>query len=201
MDYTKIKIPYIKNEVIINAVEKFKSKYWNDKIPVDMENIIEIGMKINIVPIPNLEKLCNTSALISSDWENIYVDEFSFLDERYLSRFRFSLAHEIGHFILHKEIYNLFNIKDFKDYYKYNEEIPGKEHERIEFQADLFASYLLIPRNRLIFERDKILETHSKELENIDKSLINQFISNPLSKIFGVSPRAITIVLNHLEKQ
>ena len=200
MDYSKIKIPYIQNNIVKKAAERFRKKYGNNKIPVDMENIIEIQLGINIIPVPNLEKLCNTDALISSDWKNIYVDERSFLDERYLKRYRFSLAHEMGHYVLHKNIYNLFEIKDFKGYYRYNDQLPKKEHQRIEFQADLFASHLLIPRNKLILEKNKILKKNKKDLKNIDRKLINQYISNPLSKIFGVSPRALTVVLDHLEK-
>jgi len=102
MDYTQIQIPYIGNLVIKNKADLFRTKYWDEILPVDIEKIIDVNLEINIIPLPDLEKLCNTDALITSDWKSLYIDKDLFEDERRQNRLRFSLAHEIGHLVLHK---------------------------------------------------------------------------------------------------
>jgi len=72
MNYFKIIIPYIGNLVIKNKADLFRVKYWDKILPVDIEKIIDIGLGVNITPVPHLEKLCNTDALITSDWKSLY---------------------------------------------------------------------------------------------------------------------------------
>jgi len=120
MNYKNITVPYLTNARIEGATGLFREKFWGDSVPVDIEHIIDVKLKINVVPIPGFLKHANIDALISSDWKSIYVDRDEYLDERRHNRLRFSLAHEIGHFVLHKKIYTDFGIKSLEDYYKLN---------------------------------------------------------------------------------
>jgi len=196
IDYKKIFVPYLSNYDIEQKVERFRENFGDNKIPVDIEHIIEIKLKISIAPIPNFLKIIGTDALIASNWQTLYIDNDEYMDERRHNRLRFSLAHEIGHFVLHKEIYDSLNIKNLNDYYKLNKDIPREQYGYLETQANKFANYLLIPRKILRVERGKIIERIKEDLKGIDIKTLNSYLAIPLSDIFKVSEEVIAIALD-----
>jgi len=200
MDYAKVNVPFLGNAKIKNRAESFRKRLWDSSIPVDIEKIIELKLKFNIIPSPGLEKFCDVDALIASDWQDIYVDYDRYLDERYDNRLRFSLAHEIGHFVLHKEIWSSFRIRNFRDYYKLIKDISPETYYRLEIQARKFAGFLLVPPEVLIKEKDKILRKveSGAVLKKIEKNKLNSYIAIPLSKIFAVSEDVVKIALSEL---
>jgi len=203
MEYRNISIPFIKNSSIENSADDFRNKYWNEIIPIDIERIIDVKIGIDIIPSPGLQLLCDVDALIYSDWKSIIVDHTKYFDDRYQNRLRFSYAHEIGHFILHREIHKSLKIKNIKDFQKFIKEIPPLQYGYLETQANKFANYLLIPRKRLATEREK--EIKKKEINSfinsgkLDKKTINSYLAIPLSKTFGVSEDAMEIALNEID--
>jgi Zn-dependent peptidase ImmA (M78 family) len=198
IDYSKIRIPFLSKGVIKKHADSFRCKSWNDSLPVDIEKIIDLKLKIDIIPIPDLMKICNVDALISSDYESIYVDHDGYLDDKYQNRLRFSLSHEIGHYILHQEIYKSFKIKNFANFYKAISAIPNEQYGYLETQANKFANFLLVPRQKLIAERDRLILKY-KEIQTIkDRNSLNSYLAIPLSNIFGVSSEVVEIALNEL---
>ena len=199
MDYKSIKVPFLNNTDIRGKADLFRAKFWDNSIPVDIENIIDLKLKIDIIPVPSLQKLCDTDALISSNWKSLYIDKQRYLDGRYQNRLRFSLAHEIGHFILHKSVYESFNIENFSDFYNLIKDIPQEQYSYLETQANKFANFLLVPRNILINCKNKIIkEKITMPLEKIDEKTLDSYLSIPISKKFGVSEEVIEIALNEL---
>jgi len=204
MDYKKVSIPFLENPSIKKSADLFRNKYWDDAIPVNIERIIDVKMKIYVIPSPGLHNLCDIDALICSDWKSIIVDHNKYFDGRYQNRLRFSYAHEIGHFILHKEIHKSFKIKSTKDFQKFIKEIPQIQYGYLETQANKFASFLLIPRERLVIEKEKEIKKN-KQISNLissgklNKKTVNSYLAIPLSKIFGVSEDAMEIALNETD--
>ena len=201
MDYKNITVPYLSNTEIESRAEQFRKKFWNNKVPVDIESIIDIKLELNVIPIPGFLKLANTDTLITSDWKSIYVDNDEYMDERRHNRLRFSLAHEVGHFILHKKVYSSFNIKNLRNYYKLIRGIPSKQYGYLETQANKFANYLLVPRKILTIERKKELKKKGNPswFKKIDTETLNSYLAIPLSKTFNVSDNVIAITLNNLD--
>jgi len=199
MDYKSTVAPYLNNIQIEEIVEDFRKEFWNNTVPVEIENIIEFKLNIEIIPIPGFLKLSNMDALITSNWRYIYVDNNEYSNERLYSRLRFSLAHEAGHLVMHKEIYSDFKIKTLEDYRKLYKDIPEKQYGYLEHQANKFASYLLIPRKVLAVEMEKELkDKYDPRFKKIDRLLLNSYLANPLSKKFGVSEEAVRIALNDI---
>ena len=190
MNYSDIKILFIDKEKIKRKADLFREKFWDDSIPVDIERIIDLKLEIDIIPLPDLG-----DAFISSDWKSIYVDRNKYLNG-IQNRLRFSLAHEIGHFILHKEIYNSFKITSLEKFYQFIAEIPGEQYGFLETQANIFANFLLVPRNKLAVEKEKRLKDFESVLDNIDQRLVYSYLAEPISKTFGVSSEVIEIALN-----
>ena len=63
----KIKIKYIDKPVLKKEADAFREKYWDEKLPINIERIIE-NMGIEIVPLPNIFKSFGIDALITSNW-------------------------------------------------------------------------------------------------------------------------------------
>lgn len=197
-NYENIKIPFLKNSILAENAEKFKEKFWDSSIPVDVEYIIDVKLKIDVIPSPGLYTQCNIDALIASSWQAIYIDKDKYLDERYQNRLRFSLAHEIGHFVLHKKIYGNFRIHSPRNFYDFLNEIPQEQYSYLETQANKFANYLLLPREKLIIEKNSILKRLITQagIKTIDQKTLNSYLANPIAKIFGVSEQTAEIALN-----
>jgi len=202
MDYKNIKVPYLDNKKIKEEAKNFRKKFWDNSIPIDIETIIDVKLKIYIIPILGFLRLASVDALISSDYKSIYVDKEVYLDERRHNRLRFSLAHEIGHFVLHKKVYNSFNIKNLEDYYRLNRNIPTKEYGYLETQANKFAGYLLVPREILRIEKQKELKRKNNPswFKRLDRKTLNSYLAIPLSKTFNVSEDVIVIALGDLNE-
>lgn len=74
-------------------------------IPIPIEEIVEFQFGIDIVPIPNLKKSENIDGCLSHDLKTIYVDGNSY--SNYKNRYRYSLAHELSHRILHTDLFKM----------------------------------------------------------------------------------------------
>lgn len=201
MDYSKIKIKPLSNQQIREAADIVRLKFWGNKIPVDVEHILELKLKISIIPSPGLNSQFSFDSFISSDWKNVYVDNASYNDDRYYCRIRFSLAHELGHLFLHKELFESLKIKSFEDYQKFYKEVPNDQYNFLESQANKFAGYLLIPYEIMKQYRDKLLAEARKkligtELEHVDVDLIS-YIAGKMANIFNVSAQAMEIALKN----
>ncbi len=197
MNYRKIRIPFLKD--IRERADRFRKRFWGNSIPVDMEEIIELRLKIEIMPLFGLQKSFGVDAFITSDWNLIYVDEDEYV--KFPNRLKFSLAHEIGHLILHKDIYNSFKIKTIEDLHRFVEQISQEQHNNFETQANIFANSLLVPREKLIIEKEKairVIRGKFIQMGKVNKGVLNPYLAIPISKKFEVSEKVAQIALGNL---
>ena len=200
MKFSEIEVPFVSNDVILKKANKFREKHWNEGVPVDIEHIIEIKLGLDLIPIVDLQKTLGIEALILASWKSIYVDANTFENERYVNRFRFSLAHEIAHYVLHKRIYESYGINSPELYYEFIGEIPERQYGYFEIQAQKFANRLLVPRDRLKIEKEKAISSipNSDELMGVTDNLLNSYVAIPISEVFGVCQQVIEIALSDL---
>lgn len=115
-----------------------------EEIALELRKFWNLGLE----PIMNLTNILLKNGIIISnlDLNNIKVDGFStwisgvpyiFVgsDKKSAVRMRFSLAHELGHIILHSHI---------------TEEEAKRNHKRIEAEANRFASAFLMPQSTFL---------------------------------------------------
>lgn len=195
MKYKNIVIPFIESSEIKRKADDLRKKIWGNKIPIEIETIIEIKLKIRIIPIPNLFKFCSVDSQISSDFSCIFVDQDSYLSDG-TNRLLFSLAHELGHYILHKNLFSSFGIKSVDDVVAFITEIPEKQYSFLETQANKFASQFLLPRDILAKSRGEIVEKY--KLKNMDEKMVNSYIADSIAKEFEVSSWAAELALSDL---
>lgn len=160
-----------------------------------MERIIEMELGLTIEPITDLQRELDVDAFLKRDFSGIVVDLECFMDERFRNRFRFSLAHEIGHLALHRDLFDEYPINSIEEWKYFITGIPEEQYKYIEYQANEFAGRLLIPRNVLVEEIGKCLglieDPQLIYYLHKDPAAVLSRISPRISRIFGVSDEVI----------
>lgn len=140
---SNIRAQYLSKPAISKIAEDLlKSVGFNGKPPIDIEFIIERHLKLSILPVAQLKSYYGTDAYITSNFI-IAVDKAHY--DSNSVRYRFSLAHELAHFVLHSAIYKNLNITDVSSHISTQNKIPDATLKLIEQQAYRFAGCLLLP--------------------------------------------------------
>jgi Zn-dependent peptidase ImmA (M78 family) len=112
------------------------------------------------------------------------------------------LAQELGHIILHKDIYSKVAINSLSEWKKFISEANEDDYNQLEFQANCFAGLFLVPQPQLGKTFDVALK---KQLMNVEKSKnkvisreeylpwVIDRISMELARIFEVDQQVIKI--------
>lgn len=147
---------------------------YGDKLPI---NVDAIAADLRIV-VREVELEDDVSGMLAVSGERglMHINA-----THHPNRRRFSQAHELAHFILHRSHSEVFVDAFHRD----GESSKGTQPE--EIQANAFAAELLMPEKVL---REKLRE---RPLDIFDEDAVRQ-----LAKQFGVSPQALTIRLTRL---
>lgn len=137
-------ISFIPKEKLIEIANVFLKKFNQiNQIPVPIEEIVELSLDIRMIPIPSLKKLLGFDSYISSDFKSIMIDSYTFDNHEDITRFTY--AHEVSHFLLHKELYESQKFSDIRGYLSFQNSLPNETIRRIESQAYRLAGYILLP--------------------------------------------------------
>jgi len=151
MDPGKIVSLKLTQEKIRDSAEEFRKEHvFDNSLPVNIEYVIEATMGINIIPIESLQKACDMEGFISKDFKTIYVDKDLYTDNRYYKRVRFTIAHEIGHLVLHRSSIDGLKFKTETEWIGFRIGINDETLGWFETQASEFAGRLLVPLDRLV---------------------------------------------------
>lgn len=207
----KTKVSFVDAHFLRTWLDKELSKIYSGKIPipVPIEAIIENIQKLSLDFEEYDDNLLGWSDIASNAiWINSKL-----LEEENDHRLRFTMAHELGHFVLHKKYKDKFfsyrsdeEINENNSFYKDN-------YTRLERQANLFAANILMPYSACLEEWQKItgssspyyLKQEQKRYEAqmrkgiIDLScLMSEEIVQKMSDTFQVSYTATRIQLKQL---
>lgn len=139
------KAPYLSKDELRQRAEQFLADHHPGRsIPVPIEFIVESQFGMDIVPVPGLQAGFDVVAFITKDLQEIRVDEYVYMNR--LNRYRFSLAHELAHRILHPDLWSEIDFHDIQSWKTVIEQsIPEREYGFIEFHANFFAGLVLVP--------------------------------------------------------
>lgn len=129
------------------ANEFLRDHHAWQKVPVPIEEIIEFDLRLDIIPIPGLDRDCEITAFISNDLRSITVDQD--LMERQYPRYRFSLAHELAHLLVHAEVFARYPVHTIEEYRAFRSQISEVDYYQLEAQADMLAGRILVPGHHL----------------------------------------------------
>jgi Zn-dependent peptidase ImmA (M78 family) len=183
-----MEVPFISDDDIFHIAEEFLNKYHPElTLPVPIEKIAEVGMELSILPVKSLEPTCDISGTIGRDFNTILIDESTY--EKQEDRARFTIAHEIGHVMLHKDIFEEHNGSySVEEFVKFQNNLSRENHKRLEIQAYRFAEEVLYPKEKL----KEVVSQVVKNLGGVDSLLVGDIgtISREISSKFLVSERA-----------
>lgn len=238
-----LKVAYMPDEAIEKDADALIAEYAHArqltiKLPIPVDDIVEKHLKLGIefddmhrlfgVPRSGFGLDPDIVGAMFFDEKRIVIDES--LDPEANpakeGRYRYTLAHEAGHWRLHRGLIG----KDPAQGSLLDTPGPpsvicrkSDAKERVEFQADLYASCLLMPRHMVHFEwkerlgrssplllRDlrpngsvmmraerRVNELGQREVEAVDDALLEE-VAEPFAQRFRVSRAAMRIRLERM---
>lgn len=140
--------PVLSYEDINSRAEEFLKEHERGaRLPVDIEAIAEFDLGLNIFPFPRLQETFDVEGFISGDLTVIYVDEFIYYQRP--ARYRFTIAHEVGHYIFHADLMALVHPQSVSEWKNFVLGIDEEAYDWLEYQAYTFAGAVLVPRPAL----------------------------------------------------
>jgi len=192
----EFKCKWVEKSEIWEIAEGVRQDYWPEgTIPVDAEGIVEFKLELNILPEHGLFSTIDMDAYLTKDLTGIVVDHDFYMKEKFANRMRFSFAHELGHFFLHREIISAVQLDSVDEWKEFIDRAPDKDYRGFEWQANEFAGRLLVPRIELKAEIDKVCITILEsdlihDLKREPEAVLSR-VSPLLCKPFGVSTEVI----------
>lgn len=184
------------NLTIEQLAKEFLEQYNKDgEIPTPIEQIVELELGITIIPIKKLLRDHHIDAFLSHDCQTIYIDEDNYMSQA--NRARFTLAHEVGHILMHRSI--IENIKTIEEW-KVHILGAGSGRAIYETEANHFAGYVLVPTTNLL-EAYKEAKNKVTKMFNEYKKIVPSnneiipYVATHIAKLFGVSDQVVEIRL------
>jgi Zn-dependent peptidase ImmA (M78 family) len=188
-----IKAPFLPAKRIRQIADEFLAKYHPSRaIPVPIEEIVEFSLDIDIVPIPGLHQSFAIDSMISSDFRCISIDEHVLTSRP--GRYRFSLAHEVGHREMHADTFKELKCESITEWKAMiTDMIPQREYDFLELHAYSFAGLVLVPPQRLEEAFDKVIRLVQENGIPLykDSEHARLVIADHLAKEFVVSREVI----------
>jgi hypothetical protein len=195
----KLDVQYLTNREIAKKADHFLNQNGVDSLPVPIEEIIDIKYGIDIIPIPELSRICGVDGFIYSDFSAICVDQFVYQNRPY--RYRFTLAHEIAHLIFHKEYLNKCKLKNISQWKSFYSGIVESDYNLMEYQGYAFAGLVLVPKAELEIQVKKCLPKIIPLIEKAEKKgkgrkdyliYAREALATILAPIFEASTEVLT---------
>lgn len=191
----RLKIPFLTYSGIGQKVEAFLNEYHPSiEIPIPIEEIIELKIGLNIFPFPRLFKDHALNGFLSRDLSTINVDDYQY--EQLNEKYRFTIAHELGHYILHKSFYeNLPLFEEANDYIKWRLSVPREDITWFETHGDWFAEQVLVPTAPLESICQEVVDKYKGTFTKMDTipDDVWSYISNEVATFFDVNPPVVEI--------
>jgi hypothetical protein len=189
--------PYLPYEKLREVADTFfREHHPSGVLPIPIERIVEFEFQLDIVPVPGLLDDFDVDAFITADLTEIRVDRF--IHEKRPTRYRFSLAHELAHVLIHQDIFEKLQFTSIKEWKAAMASIPEDQYAWIEWQAYALGGLLLVPANALksLFEEKcKEASRAGADLQEIDIDA-RRIVESHMGKYFEVSADVIAKRMN-----
>lgn len=183
MEPSKFRCKWIDKSELWSIADDVRKTHWPEgTLPIDIEKIVAFRLKLRPEPIHGLFSSIDIDAYLNIGLRAIFVDYDFYMNEKYANRMRFSFAHELGHFFLHKEVFAAFDLVDTAAWKNFILNVPENEYSNFEWQANEFAGRLLVPHSDLVLA----IEQAANIIK--EKNLINYLGNDPDAVLSGISP-------------
>ncbi len=181
----------------VNEIETKAHKFLQEKckpiisIPIDIDFLIEQEPDTVLDCLPKLEDRFNVAGMVVKESKRFVV----YIDERIMNEnpnfYRFTLAEELGHLHLHRQILEQITSKEeaaaLQDW--------GEYYEVIDRSAKRFAAAVLMPNPHIVEDARTLYKKLVSKVGFGDPSAISRHLVYQLSKRYCVSPTPMAIRL------
>ncbi len=150
-----------------------------------IEEIVEFQLRWNIIPIPNLYRTFRIEGWLSGDLRTVCVDEKQLSD--FETRYRFTLAHEVAHSLIHASFYRFYKISSTEEWIKTRVKLDRDLIDRLEWQARNLAGRILVPTDRIVAHGNREIRRLGKRAARPDRAILEGQIATRLATVFNVS--------------
>lgn len=175
-------VPYYSSESIIKIINHLNIQYCYDNDRLSVEKICQhITSKYNTT---FEERLLDVKLLGKTNFQkNIIIINSLLKQDKH--RYRFTIAHEIGHLLLHRKLHSHFEETENSQNIIYREKLSNSDI--MEYQANLFARHLLMPYEsfKLAFANFLTKENITKIPIYVDSQRCNIALCNKLCLFLG----------------
>lgn len=152
-----LKVPYLPEDEIERRTDELTGDAVDEIISLVRTNYLALNTELSVDPFTiakqvgltyDVEDMQDDSQLGRLDVTKGHAI-LNFMEMHNYCRFRFTMAHELGHFILHTELFSRFSVislGETSDTLSDNLSVAKSDLKRLEYQANIFASCLLMPR-------------------------------------------------------
>ncbi len=194
MTPAQFRAPFLKKEAIWQKADAFRARVWpSATIPIDVMEIVEFELELDFRTVSSLRADDDIDALLLGDWQTIMVDQGLFMDDRYSNRLRFSIAHELGHYVLHRDVCDQIPRGTTEEWVCFMRDIPEKEYSFLEYHAYEFAGRFMVPVDALrhSFEEALLLvERNGLQRSDLEDAHL-AYIANGIARTFDLSSEVI----------
>jgi len=187
---------YVRPEDLEGAAAGFLRRHHpNLDLPIPIEEIVEFDLGLNVIPLPNLHRDFQIESWLSHDTQAIFIDLRQC--EEMETRYRFSLAHEVGHLLLHADLYRGSRLASFADWIAFQEGLDPILRDSLEWQARSLAGRILVPAEPLVTRAQVMVDQVRTRLpRGVSREALYGSISIPLSDLFKVHEEVVRIRLS-----
>jgi len=111
-----LRTPYVTRPEARRRAEAFLAEHHpSGHIPIPIDFLVERAHGIDIVPCHGVDDVVEGHGFLSSDLSTIYID-WDVYHHRVAHRYRSTVAHELGHLVLHAALYRQQQLLSLDEY-------------------------------------------------------------------------------------
>jgi len=140
---------------------------------------------------PGLHSVFEVDEFLPTDLRSITVDASVY--EGRPARYRFTLAHELAHALLHRRIYREHRFRTIEEFTRFQEDLDEEDRGWLEWQAYALAGLILVPAELLRQGFQRAVRRASQAGLSVRRlgEVALAYIAADLGKRFGVSAEVI----------
>ena len=137
-DYRLYELEQIAADALRDAQHCFKGQR------VDIERLILEKFRIKIETFVDLRRRWDTYAFIDTTGSTIFIDAELMNEDRLEKKYRFTLAEELAHFLIHRQLFA--ECRTIEDRFRIEEKLDERTRVYMETNAKALASAILMPK-------------------------------------------------------
>lgn len=191
-------------ELVWRKIEELRAEYdllKADQTPIDVFTFLEVDLGLDPIPFDDLVAKYRLESAIKADFTGIYLDaeQYALMEkapEWKLNRLRFTVAHELAHYFLHRDLPQAAHFASLPDFARWTANYGGRKYPA-EQEANEFAGRLLVPETRLAQLFDEFAGPAERLVPNfMESGQLRDKFSQTVAPRFGVNAQVVAIRLD-----